>query len=50
MIKVHQIILHIYIYIYILGVARYAYRTVWFTGQIPKGSDHPYPLVVGTLE
>ncbi len=35
---------------YILGVARYTYRTVRFTGQIPNGSDHPYPLGVGTLE
>ncbi len=38
------------IYIYILGVARYAYRTVRFTGYIPNGSDHPYPLGVRTLE
>ncbi len=29
------------------GVARYAYRIVWF---IPNGSDHHYPLGVGTLE
>ncbi len=33
-----------------LGMARYAYQTVPFTGQIPYGSDHPYPLGVGTLE
>ncbi len=32
-----------------VGVARYAYRTVRFTRQIPNGSDHPYPRV-GTLE
>ncbi len=40
----------IYIYIYILGVAWCVYRTIRFTGQIPIGSDHPYPLGVGTLE
>ncbi len=32
---------------YILGVAQYTYQTVWFTGKVPNGSDHPYPLGVG---
>ncbi len=36
-----------HINIYILGVARYTYRTVRFMGQIPNGSD---PLEMGTLE